>query len=222
MPGFQTAARAAIEAVKRDAPATHRNRQPILEVLRRWLEAPARVLEIASGSGQHAIHFASALPGVEWQPTDPDPEAIASIRAWRAEADLDNVLPPLDLDVTRPEWTTGLSPVDAVFNANMIHIAPWRACEGLFAGLPRLLRPGGHLFLYGPFRRGGAHTAPSNAAFDARLRERDPEWGVRDLEQVLDLARATGIDHVVTEPLPANNLLVVMRRGAGAPPGNER
>ncbi len=210
------ATEAPTERVKRDAPATHRNRAPILEVLRRWLKGPARVLEIASGSGQHAVFFAEALPGVDWQPSDPDPEALASIRAWAAEAGVANLRPPLALDVAAPDWAVGLEPVDAIFNANMIHIAPWRVAEGLFAGVPRVLRSGGLLFLYGPFRVGGAHTAPSNAAFDASLRARNPEWGVRELDRVLELADAAGLEHVATEAMPANNLLVVLRRGASA------
>ncbi len=198
--------------MKRDAPATHRNQQPILDVLRRWIEGPARVLEIASGSGQHAVFFARALSEVDWQPSDPDAEALASIRAWSDEARLPNLHPPLALDVSLSGWASALESVDGVFNANMIHIAPWGACEGLFEGAGKILRPGGLLFLYGPFRVSGTHTAPSNAAFDESLRARNPDWGVRDLEQVLEVASSSGLAHAATETLPANNLLIVLRR----------
>ncbi|MEZ4333018.1 MAG: DUF938 domain-containing protein [Myxococcota bacterium] len=199
-----------------DAPATGRNRGPILEILTRWLDAsgPCDVLEIASGTGQHAVFFAAALPQLRWQPSDRDPDALASIEAWRAEAGLSNVLAPIRLDVRDEDW--GVAAVDAIFNANMIHIAPWSVAEGLFRGAGRRLRPGGLLFLYGPFRIGGRHTAPSNEAFDAGLRRRDSEWGVRDLERVVELARAAGLQPLETHDMPANNALVVFRReGSG-------
>ena len=206
----------------RDAPATHRNREPILEVLARWLPEPARVLEIASGTGQHAVFFAERLPYLTWLPTDRDPESLPSITAWIAEAGRDrieagaaaNVEPPRVLDAARPDWPDAVAPVDAVFNANMIHIAPWPVAEGLLAGAGRALREGGLLLLYGPFRVGGAHTSPSNAAFDESLRARDPSWGVRDLEIVVEIAAAAGLVHRETNELPANNkLLVFERRG---------
>jgi len=195
-----------------DAPATGRNRGPILEVLAHWLAAagPCDVLEIASGTGQHAVFFAAALPQLRWQPSDRDPEALASIEAWRAEAGRSNVLPPIRVDVSEEDW--GVDRVDAIFNANMIHIAPWSVAEGLFRGAGRRLGPDGLLFLYGPFRVDGRHTAPSNAAFDADLRRRDPEWGVRDLERVFELARAAGLRPLETRDMPANNKLVVFRR----------
>lgn len=198
-----------------DAPATGRNRALILEVLARWLGAPPRhplhVLEIASGTGQHAVFFAEALPHLLWQPSDVDPDHLESIEAWRREAGLANVAAPLRLDVREPDW--GVAAADVIFNANMIHIAPWTVAEGLFAGAGRVLAKSGLLFLYGPFRIGGHHTAPSNEAFDADLRRRNPEWGVRDLEQVVATAAGAGLVWVETNDLPANNKLIVFRRG---------
>lgn len=199
-----------------DAPATARNRVPILAILERWLGAsvrpdPIRVLEIASGTGQHAVFFAQALSHLRWQPSDPDPAHLESIEAWRAESGLANVAAPIDLDVRDADW--GVPSVDVIFNANMIHIAPWAAAEGLFAGAGRVLVPEGLLFLYGPFRIGDRHTAPSNEAFDADLRRRNPEWGVRDLERVAGLAAAAGLRLVETNDMPANNELLVFRRG---------
>ncbi len=209
-------ARAGDRGMKRDAPATHRNREPILEVLARWLDEPARVLEIASGTGQHAVHFARNLPLVDWQPTEYDEAGRASIAAWRSEAGLPNLLPPLALDAADLDWSFEDSdakpPFDAVFNSNLIHIAPWPVALGLFAGVGRVLRRGGCLFLYGPFRIGGVHTAPSNAEFDRGLRERDPRWGVRELERVVESAEAQGLAWAETNDLPANNKLVVFRR----------
>lgn len=197
-----------------DAPATGRNRAPILAVLVRWLGSPSseplRVLEIASGTGQHAVFFAAALPHLRWQPSDVDPDHLASIDAWRGETGLENVTAAIRLDVRDPDW--GVTTVDAIFNANMIHIAPWTVAEGLFAGAGRVLEAAGLLFLYGPFRIGGRHTAESNAAFDTDLRRRNPEWGVRDLERVVETAAAAGLVHVETNDLPANNKLVVFRR----------
>lgn len=197
---------------KRDAPATHRNREPIRRVLARWLTGPARVLEIASGSGQHAVHLASALPALDWQPTEVEPENLASIAAWTAEVGAANVRAPVRLDATALPWPIAERSFDAVFNANMIHIAPWAVAEGLFAGAAHVLRSGGLLFLYGPFKRDGAHTAPSNEAFDADLRRRDPSWGVRDLERVVATAEREGLVLVETNEMPANNLLLVFRR----------
>ena len=195
---------------KRDAPATARNREPILEVLARWLDGPRRVLEIASGTGQHAVFFAARMPAISWQPSDVDASYLDSITSWVEEAGLSNLAPPIVLDATSASWP--VDPVDAVFNANMIHIAPWAVAAGLLAGAGRVLVPGGLLFLYGPFRVGGAHTAASNAAFDESLRARNPEWGVRDLERVIETAAANGLEHVETNALPANNQLTVFRR----------
>jgi len=194
------------------APAAERNREPILSVLRRVLPASGQVLEIASGTGQHIVHFAAALPGLTWQPSDPDEAARESIAAWTAHAGLANVRAPLALDVLQAPW--GVDAAQAVVCINMIHIAPWAAAQALFAGAGRLLAPGGVLFLYGPYRRGGAHTAPSNAAFDAQLRAADPAWGVRDLEDVAALGEAAGLALEEVVPMPANNFSLVFRRSA--------
>ncbi len=192
----------------RHAPATRRNREPILEVLRAWLPPRGTVVEIACGTGEHAAYFGEALPHLEWQPTDIDPGARASTDAWTAA--LDNVRPALAVDASQPSWP--IEAADAIFCANMIHIAPIEACRGLLAGAGRTLRPDGVLVLYGPFRRDGAHTAASNAAFDASLRDRDPTWGVRDLEAVVQLADRAGLAHEATTAMPSNNLSVVFRR----------
>lgn len=194
--------------LKRDAPATHRNREPILAVLARWLSEPARVLEIASGTGQHAVFFAARLPHVRWQPSEVEPEGLASISAWREEAGLENVEMPVALDVLDPVWPVE-GPYDAVFSANLIHIAPWEVTLALLAGAGRVLRHGGLLFLYGPFKIAGQHTAPSNAAFDVDLRRRDPEFGVRDLEAVEAAAGEHGLHRVAHEAMPANNRMLV-------------
>jgi SAM-dependent methyltransferase len=193
------------------APSALRNRGPILEVLRRVLPPHGLVLEIASGTGDHAVHFAAALPGLAFQPTDRDSAALASIAAHRAAADLPNLLPPLPLDVTEP-WP--VERADAVLSINLIHIAPWAAAEGLVAGAGRVVPPGGVLFLYGPYRIAGAHTAPSNAAFDESLRARDPAWGVRDLDDVARLAERHGFALEERVPMPANNFSLVFRRAA--------
>ncbi|VWB57257.1 SAM-dependent methyltransferase [Burkholderia lata] len=192
------------------APAAERNRGPILDVLRRVLPANGRVLEIASGTGQHAVHFAQALPGLHWQPSDPDAQARRSIAAWVAHAGLANVAGPLAFDVRDASWP--VDALDAIVCINMIHISPWACTDALFAGASRLLRPGGVLFLYGPYRREGRHTAPSNEAFDLQLRSRDPSWGVRDLETVVALGLDRGLDCIEVVEMPANNLSVVFRR----------
>jgi len=191
------------------APAVARNRDPILAVLRRVLPARGTVLEIASGTGEHAVHFAAALPGLTWQPTDCDPDALRSISAHRAAAQLPNLLAPLALEVTASTWP--VTHADAVVSINMIHIAPWAAAEGLMAGAGRLLAPGGVLYLYGPFKEHGEHTAPSNAAFDASLRAHDPNWGVRDTGDVAELAHVHGFELVERVAMPANNLSLVFR-----------
>ncbi|HKT98345.1 MAG TPA: DUF938 domain-containing protein [Paraburkholderia sp.] len=196
------------------APAAARNAAPILEVLRGALPARGTVLEIASGTGQHAAHFAAALPGVQWQPSDADPRARASIAAWRAYTGLANLREPLDLDVRREPWPVGA--VDAIVCINMIHIAPWEAAVALMKGAGARIATGGALVLYGPYRRVGAHTAPSNEAFDADLRARDPSWGVRDLEAVEALAQAEGFACEVVVPMPANNFSVVFRKQPAA------
>ncbi|KGU60120.1 methyltransferase small domain protein [Burkholderia pseudomallei MSHR983] len=194
------------------APAAEGNREPILAVLKRVLPARGAVLEIASGTGQHAVHFAAALPDLVWQPTDVDAAARESIAAWVADAALPNLRAPLALDVCVEPWP--LAAADAIVCVNMIHIAPWAAVCALFVGAARALPDGGVLYLYGPYRRGGAHTAESNAQFDAQLRRRNPAWGVRDLEAVVELGGASGLalDEVVE--MPANNLSVVFRKRA--------
>ena len=191
---------------RKHAPATERNRAPILEVLRRALPGEGVVLEVASGTGQHAAFFAEAFPGLTWQPSDPDPELRASIRAWTAG--IGNVLPPLALDASAGDWP--VERADAVVCINMIHIAPWEAGLGLFQGAARLLPAGAPLLLYGPFLRDGRHTAPSNAEFDASLKARNPAWGVRDLGAVERAAASFTLADVVD--MPANNLTVVLRR----------
>jgi SAM-dependent methyltransferase len=194
----------------RCAPAAERNRDPILAVLRTVLPASGKVLEIASGTGQHAMHFAAALPGLAWQPSDPSPDARASISAWRAQSGVANVLAPLALDVRDLPW-----PVDraeAIVCINMIHIAPWACAQALFAEAGRILPRGGVLYLYGPYRRGGAHTAPSNIAFDVQLRATDLEWGVRDMEDVVALGVGAGLLADAPVPMPANNFSLAFRR----------
>jgi hypothetical protein len=195
---------------RRSAPAALRNRDPIAAVLRGVLPGRGTVLEIASGSGEHAVHFAGLFPHLCWQPSDPDEEARESIAAWRAEAGLPNLLEPLRLDAAAAPW-----PVDgaaAVLCVNMVHISPWAATVGLLRGAGRLLPAGAPLILYGPYRRAGVPTAPSNEAFDSSLRARDPEWGLRDLEAVESEATIHGLrpDRVVE--MPANNLTIVFRR----------
>jgi len=195
---------------RRIAPAAERNKGPILEVLRRVLPPQGLVLEIASGTGQHAAHCAAHLPGLVWQPSDRDAGAHASITAWAAHGGLSNVRPPLTLDVTQEPWP--LERANAIVCINMIHISPWDASIGLMRGAERLLPPGGVLYLYGPYKRGGAHTAPGNAAFDESLRQQNPAWGVRNLEDVAALASRHGFDLEEVVEMPANNLSVILRR----------
>ena len=192
------------------APATLRNREPILAVLDRVLPEQGFVLEIASGTGEHATYFAPRLPGVIWQPTDRDAASLDSIAAWTAELAATNVRPPLVLDVCASTWP--VESADAIFCANMIHIAPWEAALGLLAGAGRILPVGGVLVLYGPFMVDHRHTAPSNAAFDESLRARDPAWGVRDLGEVTEVARTHGLALLERIEMPANNLMVVLER----------
>lgn len=189
------------------APATARNREPILEILRRVLPSQGLVLEVSSGTGEHATFFAPQLSGLTWQPSDPDPAARASIAAWTAATGATNVRPPLALDARADVWP--LTRAAAIVCINMIHIAPWEAALGLFAGASRILVKGSPLVLYGPFKRGGEHTAPSNAAFDASLRARDPSWGVRDLDSVVAAAAQAGLGLFEVVAMPANNLSVV-------------
>ena len=198
------------EDARRYAPSVARNKDAIAGVLARYLPSSGLVLEIASGSGEHAVHFASTFPALVFQPTDPSEEARASIAAWRQEAALPNMRAPLALDVTAAPWP--INHADAVTCINMIHIAPWEATLGLMAGAARIIPPGGLLFLYGPYKRAGQHTAPSNADFDASLRERDARWGVRDLETVAAEATAMGFAAPMIEAMPANNLSLIFRR----------
>jgi SAM-dependent methyltransferase len=192
--------------------AAARNRDPILTVLREVLPSRGFVLEIASGTGEHAAYFAANLPDLTWQPTDPDPEALASIGAHRAAAGIPNLLPPLKLDATAPAWP--IETADAVVSINMVHIAPWSATEGLMAGAGRILGPGGVLYLYGPYRERATPTAPSNDAFDASLRGRNPEWGLRFVEDVCRLAETHGLVLDRRVEMPANNLSLVFTRPA--------
>jgi len=197
---------------RRHAPATHRNRDAILSVLQHMLPASGVVLEIASGTGEHAAWFAPRLPErLKWRPSDAEPDALAGIDAHARDSGCDRILPALHIDVTAPRWP--LERADAMFCANMIHIAPWPAAEGLFAGAARILPPGAQLILYGPFRRHGTHTAPSNEAFDADLNARDPRWGIRCLDsEVEPLAVANGFALAEVAAMPANNLCVAFRR----------
>jgi len=194
------------------AAAAERNREPILEVLRRTLPARGLVLEIASGTGQHAAFFAGALPALRWQPSDASAVHLDSIRAWSAASGAANIAPAVLLDVDRQPWP--VSHADAVMNINMIHVAPWSATEALFEGTARILVPGGVLFLYGPFKRDGQHTAESNQRFDERLRAEDPRWGVRDLADVERVAKAAGFRLAEVVAMPANNLSLVFRATA--------
>jgi SAM-dependent methyltransferase len=193
-------------------PHVPRNRDPILDVLKRVLPQRGLVLEIASGSGEHAAYFAQQLPQLTWQPSDPDETALASTAAHRADVGLANLRAPLHLDVTAASWP--IAHADAVICCNMIHIAPWSACEGLIAGAARVLPTGGVLYLYGPYKVGGAHTAPSNQEFDDYLRGRNPAWGIRDLDEVTALAGRDGFTLIETVAMPANNLSVIFARKA--------
>jgi cyclopropane fatty-acyl-phospholipid synthase-like methyltransferase len=196
----------------RHAPAAQRNKQPILEVLRRLLPGRGTVLELAAGTGEHAVWFARHLPDLTWQPSDADAQMRASIDAHAGQAGAANLRPALALDVTAAAWP--LDRADAALAVNLIHIAPWAAAEGLFAGAVRVLPAGAPLVLYGPFRRGGRHTAESNARFDAFLRAQDPRWGVRDLDDVDALAARCGFDPLELVEMPANNFVMAYRRRA--------
>lgn len=202
---------------KRLAPAAERNRDPILSVLRAYLPANGTVLEVSSGTGQHAAHFATQLPHLWWQPTEVGETNLASIAAWRDEVNAPNLLAPQALDVLDTTWwveqATLPEPVSAIVNINMVHIAPWSCCEALFHGSSRVLRSGDPLLLYGPFKQGEQHTAPSNSAFDVQLRSQDPRWGVRDVEAVIDTAGESAFEYQMDIPMPANNLMLLFRRG---------
>lgn len=195
---------------RRSAPATLRNREPILAVLREVLPARGTVLEVASGTGEHAVYFARHLPGLVWQPSDPSPEARESIAAWASAEGAGNVPPPLALDAAADSWP--LESADAVVCINMVHISPWSATEGLLHGAGALLPPGAPLVLYGPYRRSGRDLEPSNAAFDQDLKQRDPAWGIRLLEDVAECAAKHGLALERVVEMPANNLTVVFRK----------
>lgn len=202
-----------------DAAAFHRNHAPIWAVLQPFLEGKSgEVLEAGSGTGQHVAHFAGRSPGIVWWPSDFNAKHLASIAAWRAHAGLANIRAPMRIDLSDPEWCpemrdgSGPGELLAVFCANVIHIAPWRVAEGLFAGAARYLRNDGRLYLYGPFRRDGKHTAMSNAVFDTSLRQQNAEWGVRDLADVDALADSVGLSLIETHEMPANNMILVFGR----------
>lgn len=192
------------------APSALRNREPILAVLRDALPASGLVLEIASGSGEHVVHFAAALPRLTFQPSDPDATALASIAARAGDSGLSNLRPPLRLDAAAADWP--VKAADAIICINMIHIAPWNAAEGLIAQAGRILPHGGVLYLYGPYRQPGRALEPSNLAFDESLRSRNPEWGLRELGAVAALAAAAGFAAPQIVEMPANNLSLVFRR----------
>ena len=196
--------------MKRHAPAAERNREPIAAVLREVLPEQGLLLEIAAGTGEHAAYLAPLFPGLAWQPSDPDPEAMSSIEAWQADSGADNLLPPVFLDAASETWP--IDAADAVLCINMVHISPWSATEGLMRGAGRLLPPGGPLILYGPYRRDGVPTAPSNEAFDASLKSRNPAWGLRELEAVQAEAAGQGLGFERLYEMPANNLSLVFRR----------
>ena len=199
-----------------DAAAFHRNHAPIWAVLAPLLAGKTGdVLEAGSGTGQHVAHFAAHSPGIVWWPSDLNEAHLKSIAAWRAHAHLPNIRPPLRLDLADARWDAGsdrLPKLLALFCANVIHIAPWRVAEGLFGGAGRILRDDGRLFLYGPFKRDGKHTAVSNAVFDTSLRENNPEWGVRDIADLETLAAANGLRLTETFEMPANNMILMFAR----------
>jgi len=205
-----------------DAPAFHRNYQPIWNVLSRWLaDSPGNVLEVGSGTGQHVVEFARRSPHLLWWPSDLDERHLRSIDAWRAYSHLGNIEPARRIDLSVPDWgltdtdSASLSDLTAIFCANVLHISPWKTTEGLMQGAAQRLRPGGRLFIYGPFKQDGAHTAQSNEAFDASLRAKDPQWGVRDIADIRDVAHVHGLLLAEIEPMPANNMILIFEN-AGA------
>jgi Protein of unknown function (DUF938) len=198
--------------LRRYAPATERNREPILAVLQQVLPPTGTILEISSGTGEHGIFMAPQLAPRDWLPSDPNPEARASIAAWQRFMPCDNIYPPIDLDASSSEWlVASTKPITAIVNINMIHIAPRSAYLGLFSGAKRILPIDGILYLYGPFKQGGVHTAPSNAAFDESLKSQNPEWGVRDLAEITAVAQSHNLELQKVYPMPANNLSVVFK-----------
>lgn len=196
------------------ATATQRNRQPILDVLLKVLSDQGNILEIASGTGEHGIFFAPHVSPRQWIPSEPNPLLRASICAWQDEFPAENLHPPLDIDVRNDRWSIEdqETKIEAIVNINMIHIAPWNACLGLMAGAGRILPSGGILYLYGPFKRNGKHTAPSNQAFDQSLQTSNSEWGVRDLTEVTTIAKSQGLELAEIISMPANNFSVIWRK----------
>ena len=195
---------------RRSAPAALRNREPIAEVLREWLPLRGLVLEIASGTGEHAVHFAEAFPHLEWQPSDLNADALKSIRAWQEVAGLQNLRPPFELDAASPNWP--LERADAVLSINMVHISPWTSALGLLDGAARILGRGSPLILSGPWITDAIPIAPSNLAFDSDLKRRNPEWGLRKVEDFAIEALKCGLDFVDQRQMPANNLMLLLRR----------
>lgn len=195
---------------KRYSPACERNKNAILEVLREIMPSTGTILEIACGPGQHSVHFAAGFPGVKWQPSDIDPTSITSTLAWRAEADVPNLLDPVILDATEVQWP--LDHADGIICCNMIHISPWEVTLGLLDGAARILPDDGILYTYGPYKVGGKHTAQSNEAFDESLRSQNPSWGIRNLDDVALEARRRGLHLIKTIKMPANNFSVIFKK----------
>jgi hypothetical protein len=196
--------------LKLSSPSAERNREPIAAVLADWLPDSGLVLEVASGSGEHAVHFAGVFPQLEWQPSDPDPDALSSIEAWRADSGLANLREPVILDAASGTWP--VDQADAVLNINMVHISPWDAALGLLDGAARTLPTGGKLILYGPWIAEGIQTAPSNLAFDADLKRRNPAWGLRKVEDFATAAEKRGLSLADQREMPANNRMLLFIR----------
>lgn len=213
-----------ISDARQFAPATQRNREFILEVLSQVLPSQGTVLEISSGTGEHAVYFASKLKPRKWVPSDPNPTARKSIAAWQEFVNLDNLYSPVDINTQSPVWIVEPGgnwehqqdllnfPITTIVNINMIHISPWESCLGLMAGASRILPSGGILYMYGPYKRNGEHTAPSNESFDNSLRSQNPSWGVRNLNDVIEVAQNHDLELLQVYEMPANNLSVVYRR----------
>ena len=195
---------------RRSAPAAERNREPIATVLAEWLPKDGVVLEVASGTGQHAVYFAELFPGLRWQPSDVDPGALRSIGAWRTHSKLENLAEPIVVDASAAEWP--IDHADAVLNINMVHISPWSSSLGLLDGAARLLGPGAPLILYGPWLSERTETVASNIQFDSDLKQRNPDWGLRKVEEFADEAATRGLSLAEMRPMPANNLMLLFRK----------
>ncbi|MBA3670276.1 MAG: DUF938 domain-containing protein [Sphingomonas sp.] len=198
------------DGARRSAPAALRNREPIAEVLAEWLPKTGLVLEVASGTGEHVVHFAGRFPKLDWQPSDINPDALTSIAAWRAASALANVRAPMVVDSATPDWPVAAA--DVILSLNMVHISPWSAALGLLDGAARILVPDGILILYGPWLSDAIAPAPSNLAFDLDLKRRDPEWGLRRVEDLAAAANERGLELAETRAMPANNLMLRLRR----------